>query len=120
VSVGYIRVKPAAPLPDPGDAVFCSTQRDRWDDTRKRTILGIEEGGWALFFAPEFDRARLFELSVDPGQSHDVAAEKPTIAAQLEAKLLARMRLAAGNRIDSETLDAGAGTLETLQDIGYL
>lgn len=108
------------PLPDPGEAVFYATQRGQWDGTRKRTLLGIEEGGWALHFAPEFDQVRLFDLSADPQQFQDVAAKMPAVVSRLKATLLARMRLAAESRLGSESLDAGAGTLQTLKDIGYL
>jgi len=61
--------------------------------------------------------AGLFELGSDPDALHDVSAEHPELAAELEALLDAeRRRWGAA----SEELRAGAGGAEGLGALGYL
>ncbi|MBX3131539.1 MAG: sulfatase-like hydrolase/transferase [Polyangiaceae bacterium] len=41
------------------------------------TKLGLRQGSWKVLHETEHDRTRLFDLSTDPGELHDVAGKHP-------------------------------------------
>ena len=67
--------------PPPGAPFYLSTTR------RQATVLSARSGRWSL--VSDFDACRfeLYDLAVDPGQMHDLAAERPEILAAMRAGL---------------------------------
>lgn len=98
----------------------------------------VREGDWKLMRG---DGARLYDLSVDPLEEHDRAAEHPEIVARLEGLLAAYFAAAAEDRaiatvdwaaaatsgqvwtpgaVRSEEAAPSDGTMEKLEALGYL
>lgn len=49
--------------------------------------MAVRRGRWKLFSDHEFQRRELYDLQTDPGESSDVAAKNPQVAARLLAEL---------------------------------
>ena len=54
--------------------------------------LAIRDGDWKLFVNHDGTGAELYRIPVDPGESHDLAAEQPAIVKALTEKALAWAR----------------------------
>jgi hypothetical protein len=63
---------------------------------------------------------RLYELASDPLQHTDVSLANLEKTAVLKDLLLKRLAASAKLRPSMSGLDAGDGTIEMLQDVGYL
>lgn len=109
--------------------IFFSTHQGFWNGRRRQVIYGIIDGEWELHWcraggqwgqAPEpgGDR-RLFHLTSDPEQRHDVAAEHPERVRDLEALLLEHLQQA-DRRKPRYTVGSGGRTDQMLRDIGYI
>lgn len=109
-----------AALEAPDGLAFYSTERALWEDEHPAILLGVENERFALHFAPGTDTWRLYDLSVDPEQRTDVAAQHPDVLAELMAALLERAAEAEARRLPSGAFGDGEGALEALRDIGYL
>lgn len=99
----------------------------------------VRDGDWKLIRNPD---AKLYDLSVDPLETRDVAAENPEVLARLEGLLEAYFAAAAAKRpiagVDwaaaaksgkvwsqaaaptAEEAEPSDGTMEALQALGYL
>jgi arylsulfatase A-like enzyme len=122
-----------APIERPGAPVFFSTHRGNWNGVPMTEVLGVQHDGWVLHFAPEGTPwgsdpemvheggvMRLYELASDPLQHTDVSLANLEKTAVLKDLLLKRLAASAKLRPSMSGLDAGDGTIEMLQDVGYL
>jgi len=99
----------------------------------------VRLGRWSLHLAPTSPTwgsspdaappvggtARLFDLDADPSEHSDVASAHPAVVTELRELLLRRLASSAKQRsalgVDGlDGLDAGAATIQMLEDIGYL
>ncbi len=122
-----------APIKNPGAPVFFSTHRGNWNGVPMTEVLGVQYQDWVMHFAPQGTPwgsdatvprdggvARLYDLERDPLQYVDVSAENPTRTATLKDLLLSRLAASKRQRLSTDGLDAGEGTIQMLQDVGYL
>lgn len=72
--------------------------------TYKRSL--IAPSGWKLICTLELQRRELFDLNVDPGEQHDLAAQQPQMADELQERLLAHFR-ALGNDLAARKWEVG-------------
>ena len=52
-------------------------------------MLAIRDGDWKLLCNPDGSQLKLFDLSKDIGEQHNVAASHPNVTAKLKSRLLA-------------------------------
>jgi len=73
------------PGPSPGRSIYW--HYPHYSNQRGRPHSAMREGRWKLIEWLEDDRVELFDLSTDPGEAHDLAAESPATAARMRAEL---------------------------------
>ncbi len=61
--------------------------RERPIFSAEERMLAVRYGGWKLIATGRGDRRQLFDLTNDPGERHDLFAERPDKAAELERLL---------------------------------
>jgi len=114
-----------------GQPVFYSTHHGWWNGVQRQPIYGVRDGNWVLHLAPQGDdwgiakkhrrpggQYRLYDVSIDPNEQADVAADYPEKAEELKAMILERLEHLVTLRPNVQ-LDAGAATLQMLAGIGY-
>ena len=80
----------------------------------------LERDGWKLIRSPGSQRpARLFDLSVDPGELRDLAGARPELRAELEAELERALAELPRYEPPSES-ELDADDLSQLHALGYL
>ena len=111
--------------------VFFMTNVAIWNAKHAQNAYGIRTGNWVLHFnptgspwgQPEDDsnegEVRLFDISTDPTEMHDLAAQRPELAAELKDVLLRRLAQEDALSVASVSLGADASTRELLEAIGY-
>lgn len=113
-------------LDEPDGPLFFSTEQGWWKGRGGNPLYGIALGGRVLHWAPEGrawgggppGEVALYDLTQDPDEREDLAAERPAEVALLQA-LLEQQR--AGQVRAGAALDApDAATLDMLRDIGYI
>jgi len=62
---------------------------------------------------------RLFDLAEDPGEQHDVSAERPELASEMRRRLLSVLSRQRAARSQDPERRMDAGLLERLQALGY-
>ncbi len=86
--------------------------------------LMLESGGWRVHFAPLEDRTGLYDVERDPGETEDLAPERPLEALRLRQSLLIQSSWNAGllerRGGDRPAEDLDPETLEQLEALGYL
>jgi arylsulfatase A-like enzyme len=68
----------------------------------------------------EGERLMLFNLSSDPGETEDVAAEKPDLTESLYRRLKGLLSEATSRRLEAGTTTIDEGTREKLRALGYV
>ena len=110
--------EPAAPRP--ARALLIEGDRDPPGPTASVMITGddlaLRRGSWKLHFDPESGTQRLHDLANDPGETRDLASERPELVRELACELarLLERRVAAGAAAPLDAHD-----LETLRELGY-
>ncbi len=79
---------------------------------------GLSGARWK-WIAEDDGRQRLFDLSADPQEQHDVSAASPELAATLEAEYEKRLGAVRSVQFDSEAV-TDSETLKQLEQLGYL
>jgi len=105
--------------------VFFSTDHGLWGPPGRTTLRGVRRGPWILHAAPLLgDRPahptwRLFRGDRDPAEQRDLAADEPERARELYELVEAKAEREEGlRRVPGQA--AGSGTIEFLEDIGYI
>ncbi len=80
-------------------------------------VAALVRGPWKLVMA---DRARLFDLRTDPGESQDVAAAHAATARELTAQLQGMRRVAATPGASGAAAPVSAETAQRLRSLGYV
>ncbi len=80
-------------------------------------VAALVRGPWKLVMA---DRARLFDLRTDPGESQDVAATHAATARELTAHLQGMRRVAATPGASDAATPVSAETAQRLRSLGYV
>ncbi len=80
-------------------------------------VAALVRGPWKLVMA---DRARLFDLGADPGESHDVAATHAATARELTAQLQTMRRATATPGAGGAAAPVSAETAQRLRSLGYV
>lgn len=82
-------------------------------------------GRWSYIVSEKYDREELYDLAADPGERHDLAAERPELVAELRHQLATEIRR--GNRhpylteVEAvERVGMSEDVEETLRSLGYL
>ncbi len=80
-------------------------------------LYGLESGGFRFILAPA---SELYDLAADPGETRNLAAERPEVARRLRRQLLERVRAAtrAPSPLSPEPADDEAAA--RLRSLGYL
>ncbi len=82
----------------------------------------IVDGRWKLVEDTSNDTTRLYDLVGDPGETQDLAGERPELAAELRAEmesLEGRAREASGLYEGGREIELSPETLERLRELGY-
>jgi len=117
----------------PARPVHYSTLHGSWNlRPDLQPIYGIRDGDWVLHFAPEGSdfgvpreqappggQVRLYDVSVDPDEHEDVAAEHPEVAARLKGQILDSLAEQLRHLGASARIGADPETMRMLQAIGY-
>ena len=77
-------------------------------------LLAIRTDRWKLVRAP---RPELYDLALDPGEARDLAAARPELVRDLDARLEERI---AGGAAAAVAVDLDAATREELHELGYV
>lgn len=85
----------------------------------KRAQWAATDGRWRLLWG-ENGEPRLYDLSNDPGESRDVAAEHPTELERLRARYQAAQRQFAQRTHEGSEVELDPATLRALQKLGYV
>ncbi len=108
----------------PARPVYMTTRGVNRAEANERRRLALELDGWKAIYDPRGDRVEMYRPATDPGEQHDLAGERPLLAAWLRQELLLRFT---AHRAAARALGAGAstGTLdaearERLRALGYL
>ncbi len=80
-------------------------------------VAALVRGPWKLVMA---DRARLFDLRTDPGESQDVAAAHAATARELTAQLQGMRRVTATPGASGVAAPVSAETAQRLRSLGYV
>jgi len=84
-----------------------------------RELTAIVDWPHKLILEPKSKRTQLFNLESDPGESHDISAEKPEVVEELERRL--REHLA---RVEPSQADEAVALTEEMEEelraLGYL
>jgi arylsulfatase A-like enzyme len=72
--------------------IWLGKHRDRthplfWKTNRVQSDIGIRDGQWKLFHPTRKGEVELYDLSADPRESTNVAAQHPDIVRRLTAKV---------------------------------
>ncbi|HJS58571.1 MAG TPA: sulfatase-like hydrolase/transferase [Vicinamibacteria bacterium] len=81
------------------------------------TLTGVRLGRFKYLEAPAEGRRELYDLLADPGERHDLSAERPREAESM-ARLLAAWQATSGVR--PELADESAETRDALRALGYV
>ena len=76
----------------------------------------VRDGAWKLL--RHGDTVLLFDLAEDPGETRNLAAERPAVVAALEASRLERLRQVGSSA--PQLQEQSRETLERLRSLGYL
>ena len=76
----------------------------------------MRDGAWKLL--RHGDTVLLFDLAEDPGETRNLAAERPAVVAALEASRLERLRQVGSSA--PQLQEQSRETLERLRSLGYL
>jgi arylsulfatase A-like enzyme len=79
-------------------------------------LRSIEQDGWKYIRSP---KPELYELSSDPHETHNRAAERSEIVRSLDERLLEDLASTRGN-LPRQTSTVDAATLERLMSLGYI
>ncbi len=80
-------------------------------------LTSIQDGRYKLIRAP---RRELYDLTADPGEKADLAAERPEIAERMEAALLSMLEETEGPETQAAPRPVDSETAAKLQALGYL
>jgi arylsulfatase len=111
-----LRGEPLAPAATFSHALSRSGEEDR--------LFSVREGRWRLIWDRFDDRARLFDLASDPGETRDVAAEHAQVAERLLGRLRAQIDVdrslaeAVSGPLEPYSIDPG--TIDDLRELGYI
>ena len=98
-----------------------STARKRVDDGRVETSWTTQR--WKLLrrgaSRKQVDQVLLFDLEADPGETQDLAFERPAVRDRLAAELRA-MTEAAQRQAAPQPADFPPDTIERLRELGYV
>ncbi len=78
------------PFANPGDPVRSVDSFLRM--LKASTVTTVTAGNFSLLYSPDKGMSKLFDLSVDPGQEHDIIADRRDIAGELHQRLIQFMR----------------------------
>jgi arylsulfatase A-like enzyme len=97
--------------------------KERWEAQAIRAKQRfVERGGYKLVLTPrpDGDRRELFDLAADPGETRDVAAREPEVAAELTGLLASWMRDAEAEPGTSRERVIDDALRERMNGLGYL
>ena len=77
----------------------------------------VRHGADKLHFDRTTQRASLYDLSADPAEQHDVAAERPDVVRQLRQHIDRFMRI---QPLVGETIALTPAEIEKLRSLGYI
>jgi arylsulfatase A-like enzyme len=88
-------------------------------------IFGLREGRYKYIWVEEFEgdhepRAMLFDLTADPDEEHDLAAEMPELTADLHARVAALRRRYEALALETGTAEPDADARALLEKLGYI
>jgi arylsulfatase A-like enzyme len=88
-------------------------------------IFGLREGRFKYIWVEEFEgdrepRAMLFDLEADPREEHNLAAEMPELAAELQARVAALRRGYEALALETGTAEPDAEARALLEKLGYI
>ena len=111
------------------EPVFYSTETGWWHGHRRTPILGVRIGDRVLHWAPrggdwgksarEGGQVQLFDSERDPYERVDLSEEEPDVVRRLLLCIQEQRRAAKAKRF-GPPVEAGAATLESLREVGYL
>ncbi len=78
------------PFANPGDPVRSVDNFLRM--LKDPTVTTITTGNYSLLYSPDKGMSRLYDLSVDPGQEHDIIADRRDVAEELHRLLVQFMK----------------------------
>ena len=59
---------------------------------KEATVTTITTGRFSLLYSPDAGKSMLFDLSLDPGQEHNIIFDQPDVAKELHQHLINFMR----------------------------
>jgi len=110
----------------PAERYFENRRRDWVDPPLDDFLAGVEQGGWKLTWDRRREKARLYDLAGDPGETTDLAPRNPEVARALEGRLREwlRAREHASDGEAESAADSGQGVeqreIEALKALGYM
>jgi len=78
------------PFANPGDPVRSVDNFLRM--LKVPTVTTITSETYALLYSPEAEQSKLYDLSLDPGQLHDIISDQPDVGKELHQYLVKFMR----------------------------
>jgi len=84
-----------------------------------RRLTSVQRGAFKLVWSSDGSRW-LYDLESDPGEQHDLAAERPDLVAELERVAEDRQALASKSGVSGAAPILDAEEREQLRDLGYL
>ncbi len=86
----------------------------------RRPLLAARSRAWKLIVRPALGERMLFDLSADPGERLNLAAERPWMYTGLALLLRRRLEAAAGRALESIPVELGADERAVLESLGYV
>jgi arylsulfatase A-like enzyme len=80
----------------------------------------LRRGKYKLIYVSDRDRYMLFDLATDPKETHDLAAEKPELHAELRGQMERRYQSFDPEPTDETRVDMEQGDIENLRALGYI
>jgi arylsulfatase A-like enzyme len=80
----------------------------------------LRRGKYKLIYVSDRDRYMLFDLATDPKETHDLAAEKPELHAELRGQMERRYQSFDPEPTDETRVDMEQEDIENLRALGYI
>jgi arylsulfatase A-like enzyme len=123
---GLLPLLSAPPATDPrGDAARAAFSSVWVTDAplssgKRVRLLSVRTDDWKLIFDETRQRSFLYDVRSDPGETRDVAADKPEVAAVLLDRLNRWWAETGGRDVDAAPSEASPDMRDRLKSLGYL